>query len=154
MSWQWIRASLDVYAGAADRTGKSCTGQRTRRNLVDITVEEMGDSVRSIAIDPSDHQTVYVGTSQHGPVFKSTDGGETWVEAARGIPNFAGRPALPWILRIKRGVGGDEFTSHTLYRSTDGGRMVADSRGLILRSVKDLAVQPSRHATFVRRPPR
>ena len=46
-----------------------------------------------IAIDPNDTDTIYVGTSGRGcaaaaqaGLFKSTDGGASWVQARLGLP--------------------------------------------------------------------
>lgn len=83
-----------------------------------------GDRGMAFAIDPgSDPETIYLGTAgsgrNSGTVFKSTDGGETWSEANRGLP-VASVLALETdpsnhnsLFAILRG--------HGLYKSINGG---------------------------------
>ncbi len=114
-------------------------------------------SIGVVTIDPSNPQTVYVGTGDPNisfypmlgdGVYKSTDGGDTWthlgLDAQRVItkivvhptnPNiiFAGSMGLPFIRDNDRG----------LYRSTDGGAnwaqvlFISDQAG-----VTDLVMDP------------
>src|SRR5437868_10319624 len=41
-------------------------------------------SIRALAIDPANTQTLYAGTGS-GAVFKSTDGGNTWAAVNTGL---------------------------------------------------------------------
>jgi photosystem II stability/assembly factor-like uncharacterized protein len=120
---------------------KSTDGADTWVNITD----HMGNSIRSIAVDPSDHRIVYVGVYQSRGLFKSTDGGATWVPSARGIPKFATIQALavdpsnPDV--VYAGRGGPE--SPYLYRSTDAGETWAPvGEGIITDDVWDLAIDP------------
>ena len=49
--------------------------------LVNIGVK--GESISTLAMNPSDNRTLYAGT-QDG-LFKSSDGGETWVPINEGL---------------------------------------------------------------------
>jgi photosystem II stability/assembly factor-like uncharacterized protein len=81
-------------------------------------------NVQSVAIDPTDSNVVYVGTGW-GPfggngVYKSTDGGENWSPANRGmidysITTLAIDPANPQTV-YAGGNGGE------LFKSADGGQ--------------------------------
>lgn len=75
-----------IYAGTVGGTCKSVDAgehwrflPKTGPNDLNITAER-NISVRSIAVDPSNGDIVYAA-SPSGKVFKSTDGGETWVIA-------------------------------------------------------------------------
>lgn len=47
-----------------------------------------GYEIHSFAADPNEPDTLYVGTSNYG-IFKSTNGGSSWVAINNGIANFA-----------------------------------------------------------------
>jgi photosystem II stability/assembly factor-like uncharacterized protein len=64
-----------IYAGS-DGVCKSTDGGKTWRGL-DFPYRRQGWTGRTIAVDPLDPKTVYVGTD-HGGVFKSTNDGNTW----------------------------------------------------------------------------
>ena len=74
----------------------------------------------AIALDPTDPQTVYVGTHEAG-VLKSTNGGATWTESNSGlggldVHGLAIDPTAPGKLHAairEKGEG--------IYRTTDGG---------------------------------
>lgn len=77
-----------------------------------------GGEMTSIAIDPVDPLTVYVGTRDAG-VFKTIDGGQTWLPARNGLTFYPIRslvidPADANILYA--GTGNDG-----IWKSTDGG---------------------------------
>ena len=56
-----------------------------------------GASVNDLAIDPSSPRTLFAGTDIG--VFKSLDGGESWVQASAGIENdYAGNPYVAALL--------------------------------------------------------
>ena len=88
--------------------------------------EEYSALALSLVIDPTNKNVVYMGTgkwvqwgSGYG-VYKSTDGGETWSPANRGIENYriialAIDPSEPQILYASEGGG-------KLFKSTDGGQ--------------------------------
>ncbi len=86
-------------------------------------------SINTIVVDPASPSTVYVGTqsefppSQEGKVFKSTDGGATWLQATSGLATNGFIPAVTALAL-------DPQQSSTLYagtlrngifKSTDGG---------------------------------
>lgn len=110
----------------------------------------------SLAIDPTDTSVIYVGTGGwvgqgHG-VYKSTDGGETWSPANRGMIDYritalAVDPANPQIVYAS-GDGGE------LFKSTDGGQSWNDlTDKLPLQksshpSIRDIAIDPATPETI------
>jgi photosystem II stability/assembly factor-like uncharacterized protein len=101
-------------------------------NWVPLTDNWTFLTVSSIAIDPSDPQTIYVGTGDfHGSrnqqmgIMKSTDGGNTWSQL--GAAQFGGRavsdilidPENTQIVTISTGRGGSG--NAFVWRSTNGG---------------------------------
>jgi len=78
------RASPDtVYAGTVSGICKSTDGgehwhflEHTAKEALAIT-SERGVSVRNIAVDPRDSDTIYAGTPD-GRILKSSDGGTSW----------------------------------------------------------------------------
>lgn len=117
-------------------------------------------SIGDIAIDPSDKNTIYCGTGETNGgggsvtydgrgVFKSSDGGNSWISLGLENTGSIGRievdPENPG--RIFVAAMGSLFSNNAergLYRSTDGGQnwekklFVNDSTGVI-----DLAVHPN-----------
>jgi photosystem II stability/assembly factor-like uncharacterized protein len=77
------------------------------------------DGVVSLAMDPSDPNTVYAGSAPGGGVIKTIDGGATWTDASDGIgaPSvfaIAIDPRLPSVLYVGTvGLGA--------FKSTNGG---------------------------------
>ncbi|HLD80907.1 MAG TPA: hypothetical protein VJA40_02805 [archaeon] len=58
--------------------------QNLREYGIDCSFENANDTRNSLAIDPSNPDTLYVGVEGKG-VFKSTDGGSTWNSSSNGI---------------------------------------------------------------------
>jgi photosystem II stability/assembly factor-like uncharacterized protein len=136
--------SFIVYAGGGGPEGhvmyKSTDGASS---WVDITVPDMGSSIRSIAIDPDDHETLYVGLNKEARLLKSTDGGSTWVKAARGIPASSIIQALAVDPSNPDLVWAGSAQGPSLYRSTDGGDNWSPVAGDIFgTAVNDLAINP------------
>ncbi len=123
-----------VYVGAASGgVWKSTDGGTTLRPVFD---RQPVQSIGAIAIDPSRHETVWVGTGEAwtrnsvsigNGIYKSTDGGETWTH--QGLPEseriarivvhpkngdvvYACVPGKLWSDSAERG----------LYRTSDGGK--------------------------------
>lgn len=97
-----------------------------------------GGPVTAVVVDPSGSATVYLGTEGHG-IFKSTDGGATWVAAQSGLGN-------PYVFTLAL----DPVTPGTVYagtqegffKSTDsGGTWVSASTGLYA-NINAVAVAP------------
>ena len=84
--------------------------------------------VYSIAVDPSDSQTILVATDGSG-VHRTTDGGATWEISVGGTAGLAGRS-----LRFAPGSSTELFlgtSSLAVFRSTDGGdTFVSSSHGI------------------------
>jgi photosystem II stability/assembly factor-like uncharacterized protein len=116
-----------------------------------VAVGPPGGDVRSLAADPRDPRTVYLGTAS-GVLYRSEDGGRRW---RRLDPGFAvGGMSLDdlavapdgtvfvgyWAMR---GGGGG------VARSDDGGRSFAVLPGISGQAVKALALAPSAPGTVV-----
>jgi photosystem II stability/assembly factor-like uncharacterized protein len=102
--------------------------------------------VIAIAIDPRNHNTVYAG-DDHGGVFKSTNGGESWVASSSGLPRrkiraLAINPSEPNIVYAATGGGG-------LYKTIDAASswMRADS-GFKSAQVYSIVIDPSNPETL------
>ena len=114
---------------------KSMDGGETWTN---ITINSNNYELRilsSLAIDPSDPQTVYVGTSgssgahEKGAIFKTKDGGQTWEQLNQGVDfdfTVVDMDIDPqnnntiWAVTNSNGAGG--VWGGTLYRSGNGGK--------------------------------
>lgn len=113
----------------------------------------------SLVIDPINKSVVYMGTGEwvgwglgYG-VYKSTDGGETWSPANRGIENYriialAIDPSEPQILYASEGGG-------KLFKSTDGGQNWKDITDKLPihqdnsnPSIKEIVIDPAASKTI------
>ncbi len=114
-------------------------------------------SIGSIAIDPKNHDTVYVGTGETNPrndviagngVYKTTDGGKTWtnlgLKETKQISSVLIDPQNPNIVVV--GALGDIFKdSHDrgVYRSEDGGKTWTQTLFVgPMSGVSDMAMDP------------
>ena len=93
-------------------------------------------SIGAVAIDPRDHQTVWVGTGEANPrndvtwgdgVYKTTDGGKTWtnmgLRATKQIASVVIDPRDPNVVLV--GALGDNFADSPergVFRTADGGK--------------------------------
>ncbi len=121
----------------ASRFGHSWTGNW-------ISVGLTSDSVRVVAVDPMDAQTVYVGTTRG--LFKTTDGGTNWSSKSVGSGDaITGSLAIDPVVPLTIYAGTDKG----LFKSMDGG----DSwRALAVGSLPNstaecLAIDPTDHRT-------
>ena len=86
--------------------------------------DEQGQmSARSLALDPANPDTLYLGTAGYG-VYKSSDGGQTWAAANRGMLDYhitalVVDPGAPGTIY----AGGDDGE---LFKTVDGGQAWAD----------------------------
>jgi len=89
--------------------------------------DEQGQmSARSLALDPANPDTLYLGTEGYG-VYKSSDGGQTWAAANRGMLDYhitalAVDPGAPGTVY----AGGDRGE---LFKTADGGQTWTDLTG-------------------------
>jgi photosystem II stability/assembly factor-like uncharacterized protein len=106
--------------------------------------------INSLAVDPTAPQTVYAGSGISGmlpgTVFKSTDGGASWVPANNGLPSVFVRalvidPQTP--STIYAGTSGGVFKS-----TNGGGNWEPANNGLVVLSVITLAMDPGDFATL------
>lgn len=88
----------------------------------------IGARINSIAVHPTDENTIYLGFSKGG-VFKTTNGGITWnpifdSQVFLSIGDVALDPSNPEIVYVGTGdmnITGIPFIGDGVYRSTDGG---------------------------------
>ena len=55
--------------------------------------------IESAALDPIDPDVVYVAFEARG-IYKTTNGGETWIHSSRGLPDMIMYRTFPWALAI------------------------------------------------------
>ena len=111
------------------------------------------DNVGALAIDPLNPSTIYAGAGPNisfgafaGGVFKSTDGGATWVAANNGLATFSVNS-----IAIDPDVPSTVYAGTTagVYKSTDGGASwVIRSVGLAFTHINALAIDPKRPSTI------
>ena len=95
---------------------------------------DFNGSFGTIAIDPTNQNSIYIASSVWGPgVFKSLDGGATWVAKNQGLPtSFLGyqpvtkiaiAPSATNIIYLSTAMDNPLFPAGTggMWRSTDGG---------------------------------
>lgn len=70
----------------------------------------------SLAIDPMNEKIIYVGTESNG-IFKTSDGGSTWIRLRKGLKCTAQQNVYPQIFDITI----DPANTQTLYASTVNG---------------------------------
>ena len=124
-----------------------------------------------MAIDPIDTQTMYAGTTINGPlhrpgvlapdipngVFKSTDGGATWLHASNGLPHYFGpassqhdvlalaiNPVNPQIVYAGVTAFNADGVVGRVYRSSNGGASWTEaSNGISGQDVRALFIDPA-----------
>ena len=108
-----------------------------------------GGSVMSLAIAPSNPDTMYAGVL--GGVFKTTDGGATWTRT--GFANLPVRvvqvdPTNPQIVYAGTDLGAPPVSSEDgIYKSVDGG-MTWVQKGLVGARVNAIAINPGAPQTL------
>ncbi|WP_170110449.1 WD40/YVTN/BNR-like repeat-containing protein [Flavilitoribacter nigricans] len=90
----------------------------------------IGGRITSLAVDPTDDQTIFIGAASGG-VFKTTNGGQNWSPvfdgaASLSIGDLALAPSDPQIIYVGTGeanAGGGSlaYDGAGIYKSTDGG---------------------------------
>lgn len=135
-----------LYVGGRGGLWRSEDGGTTWKTLSSHNL--VRSAIRSIAIAPRVPETLYVGTDQEG-IFRSPDGGASWIPASRGLPEAlaGGRPAPIRSLAVDRTnplIAYAATELHGLYRTTDGGASwAAINQGLGLLPLQWGAGSPS-----------
>jgi len=131
---------------------RSLDGGRTWVEVGEGLPRDQNDAVKaqSLAIDPADANVVYLGTGwgsfNGNGVYKSTDGGETWAPANRGMMDYgitalAVNPADSQV--VYAGANGSE-----LFKSSDGGETWTDLTDRLpieqgaQQPIRDIAIDP------------
>ena len=101
----WV---TDAYAGAHQSRDGGFTW-KAKNNGITARVGFTGDAIPifSLTIDPNNPDTLWAGTQGMRGVFKSVDGGETWIEMDNGIPDMPNMEI--------RGITIDPSDSNTVY---------------------------------------
>jgi N-acetylneuraminic acid mutarotase/photosystem II stability/assembly factor-like uncharacterized protein len=101
-----------------------------------ITIDSPPPDIISLAIDPTNTQTVYAGTS--AGVYKTTDGGTSWVAVNSGLTDWHVQSlAIDHSHTIYAGTSGG------LFKTTNGGATwKVVNAGLMNTNVQSLAIDP------------
>ncbi len=125
---------VTIFVGAASGgVWKSADGGTTFKPVFD---KQPVQSIGSIAIDPSNHDTIWVGTGEPWTrntvsvgdgIYKSTDGGETWsnvgLKQSERIARILVDPRHgDTVFACAEGKLWSDSTDRGLYKTTDGGR--------------------------------
>jgi photosystem II stability/assembly factor-like uncharacterized protein len=125
---------VTVYIGSASGgVWKSINGGTTYKPVFD---EQPVQSIGAIAIDPSNHETIWVGTGESWTrnsvsvgegVFKSTDGGQTWTNVGlkntERIARILVDPSSPNTVYVcAPGPLWSDGGERGVYKTSDGGR--------------------------------
>ncbi|MGC9125170.1 MAG: VPS10 domain-containing protein [Caldisericaceae bacterium] len=107
-----------VYAGGYD------VFKSTNRGVQWISLNtNLSSKVNCIRTDPSNSNTIYVGTDQEG-IFKSTDGGLNWIQISQGLRDYE-YLSLPHIYSIIITPSNHSIlyacADDGIYKSTDAG---------------------------------
>lgn len=123
------RSQQILYLTSHEQGVAKSTDQGHSVKLVNSGLTDL--SVTSIAISPSDSNTLFVGTSS-GKVFKTTSGASSWTTSSNGLVGNApiiaivvdpGNPSIVYCLTDYQGKG--------VYKSTNGGQSwILKSKGL------------------------
>ena len=136
----------DAWSGFHISTDNGLTWTPSNQGII-VIFGPTGDSIPifSATVDPHDPNVIWIGTSGTGQIFRSSDGGHTWVEMDNGIDRnlrpltFRGFTVDPRTSDIVYAMGeisspgwtpdGGEriglemdMTQGVVYRTTDGGR--------------------------------
>ena len=139
---QIIYAGIMANGGAYKSTDGGGSWSAINNGLANLRLSE-------IAIDPTNNQTIYVGT-QTGAVFKSTNGGASWSASSSGMSPtawitspFVFDPTNSQIIYV--GVYGG------LYKTTNGGvSWVSSNTGMnsSTNTVSSIAIDPTNSQTI------
>ncbi len=128
-----------IYVGApAGGLWKSTDGGQ---NFTPLTDDLPTLGVSAIALDPSDHNTIYIGTGDDDArvtpsygVYKSTDGGQTWTNLTPSMTT------LDYVSQIiVNPSNGNEIvfaSSDGVYKSTDGGQTWTQTLNAEIREMR------------------
>ncbi len=112
-----------------------------------ISVGPDGGDARSFAVDPTDHNHIYLGTV-YGWLYESHDGGSSWARLAQPgghdnqvIDNIVVDPSNPQHLIL--GTWVVDYTDGAIFSSNDGGRTWSQSAQMLGQSIRSLAISPS-----------
>jgi photosystem II stability/assembly factor-like uncharacterized protein len=134
--------ATDAWSGVNISVDGGRTWQPSNEGIV-TRAGHSGDAIPvfSLTIDPHDPEVIWIGTQNRRGIFKSTDGGKTWVEKDNGIVeqegiSFRGFTVDPRDSNIvyaaaeissfawaRKEIAGREFdlTRGVVYRTSDGG---------------------------------
>jgi photosystem II stability/assembly factor-like uncharacterized protein len=129
---------------SADESSR-CLSKSTNggQEWIDITPTGVSDSILcDVIVSPFEHNTIYAASSQDG-VFKSTDGGQSWVQKNNGLHDL-----ICHSIEIDP-VSGVLFlclVNDGIYESIDGGEhWIPIGENINMTSCLDLAINPSNH---------
>ncbi len=133
----------DAWAGVFMSTDGGQTWFPSNNGITTRTGQS-GDAIPvfSLTIDPHNYDTIWVGTQNVRGIFKSTDGGRTWVEMDNGVVEYEGitfrgftidpstsdtvyaaAEISSFVWAVEPGPGREfDMTQGVVYKTTDGGQ--------------------------------
>ena len=133
----------DAWAGVHMSTDGGQTWSPANKGIT-TRAGESGDAIPvfCLTIDPHDYDTIWVGTQNVRGIFKSTDGGRTWVEMDNGVVEregitfrgfavdphssdvvYAAAELSSWVWAREERSGREfDMTQGVVYKTTDGGQ--------------------------------
>jgi photosystem II stability/assembly factor-like uncharacterized protein len=137
-----------VYAGAYSFAGTNGSASRGLYKSIDsghswrLLTRALNIDASAVALDPENPATVYVGTAaDEGGVFKSTDGGATWVAESSGLKwrvqvrNANGTTGQITVTVGVNALAIDPGHRATLYAGTGGGVYTSTDAGKSWRTL-------------------
>lgn len=134
---------------------------RDRGRTWDFVPDTLGYHLHGLAIDPSNPQVVYVGSTggtgeysaPYSTVYKTTDGGASWTEINEGLPAAAAsvqaiavdpvESDTVYVATYREGLSHTQGQGMGIFKSTDGGgTWFPVSQGLTTPNVNALVLDP------------
>lgn len=126
------RIRKDIYLEAMQQWQALANARNGQRQDWELAGPyNIGGRITSLAVDPTDDQTIFIGAASGG-VFKSTDGGQHWIpvfdeQASLSIGDLTLAPSNPQVIYVGTGeanAGGGSlaYDGAGMYKSTDGGQ--------------------------------
>lgn len=137
-----------IFAGTASGLERTTDGGESWEMLSNGSTLKFG-AFTAVAIDPADHQTIYVGTQGSG-VYKSGDGGDTWLAKIQGLDDPSGGAKVILAIRVDPHDSDNVYlgTQGAVYKSDNGGNTWSKTSFNSVGAVRGLVIDPSNSSTL------